>query len=34
MITRLGPSKDIGWLPNSKRMTRLLERTFRRYYSR
>ncbi len=34
MITRLWPSKDIGWLPNSKRMTRLLERTFRRYYSR
>jgi acyl-CoA reductase-like NAD-dependent aldehyde dehydrogenase len=34
MITRLGPSKDIGWLPNSKRTTKLLERTFSRYYSR
>ena len=34
MITRLGPSKDIGWLPNSKRITKLLERAFSRYYSR
>ena len=34
MITRLGPNKDIGWLPNSKRITTLLERAFSRYYSR
>jgi acyl-CoA reductase-like NAD-dependent aldehyde dehydrogenase len=34
MITRLGLSKDIGWLPNSKRITKLLERAFSRYYSR
>jgi acyl-CoA reductase-like NAD-dependent aldehyde dehydrogenase len=34
MITRLGPRKDLGWLPNSKRITKLLERAFSRYYSR
>jgi hypothetical protein len=34
MITRLGASKDIGWLPNSKRITKLLEGAFSRYYSR
>jgi acyl-CoA reductase-like NAD-dependent aldehyde dehydrogenase len=34
MITRIGPSKDIGWLPNSKRITTLLEQAFSRYYSR
>ena len=34
MVTRFGPSKDIGWLPTSKRITTLLEGTFSRYYSR
>ena len=35
MITRRGPKKDIGWLPNFlKRITTLLERAFSRYYSR
>ncbi len=34
MVTRLGLKKDIGWLPNSKRMTKLLERAFSRYYGR
>jgi acyl-CoA reductase-like NAD-dependent aldehyde dehydrogenase len=34
MITRLAPNKDIGWIPNSKPITTLLERAFSRYYSR
>ena len=34
MVTRLGLKKDIGWFPNSKRMTKLLERGFSRYYGR
>jgi acyl-CoA reductase-like NAD-dependent aldehyde dehydrogenase len=34
MVTRLGLKKDIGWFPNSKRVTKLLERGFSRYYGR
>ena len=34
MVTRLVPNKDIGWPPNSSRITKLLERTFSRYYAR
>jgi acyl-CoA reductase-like NAD-dependent aldehyde dehydrogenase len=34
MVTRLGLKKDIGWFPNSKRMTKLLERVLARYYGR
>jgi acyl-CoA reductase-like NAD-dependent aldehyde dehydrogenase len=34
MVTRLVPNKDIGWPPNSRRITKLLERTFSRYYAR
>jgi hypothetical protein len=34
MVTRLGLKKDIGWFPNSKRMTKLLERALSRYYGR
>ncbi len=34
MVTRFGLKKDIGWFPNSKRMTKLLERAFSRYYGR
>ena len=34
MVTRFGLKKDIGWFPNSKRMTKLLERGLSRYYGR
>jgi acyl-CoA reductase-like NAD-dependent aldehyde dehydrogenase len=34
MVTRFGLKRDIGWFPNSKRMTKLLERAFSRYYGR
>lgn len=32
MVTRLALKKDLGWFPNSKRMTKLLERLLARYY--
>jgi hypothetical protein len=34
MVTRLGLKRDVGWFPNSKRMTSLLERVFSRFYGR
>ena len=34
MVTRFGLKKDIGWFPNSKRMTKLLDRGFTRFYGR
>ena len=34
MVTRFGLKTDIGWFPNSKRMTKLLERGLSRYYGR
>jgi acyl-CoA reductase-like NAD-dependent aldehyde dehydrogenase len=34
MTTRLGLKRDLGWFPNSKRMTKLLERAFAFYYGR
>jgi acyl-CoA reductase-like NAD-dependent aldehyde dehydrogenase len=34
MVTRFGLKRDLGWFPNSRRATRLLERAFTRYYGR
>jgi acyl-CoA reductase-like NAD-dependent aldehyde dehydrogenase len=34
MVTRFGLKRDVGWFPTSKRMTKLLERGFTRFYGR
>jgi acyl-CoA reductase-like NAD-dependent aldehyde dehydrogenase len=34
MITRFGLKRDVNWFPNSKRMTKLLDRAFARFYGR
>jgi acyl-CoA reductase-like NAD-dependent aldehyde dehydrogenase len=34
MVTRFGLKRDVGWFPNSKRMTKLLEAALARFYGR
>jgi acyl-CoA reductase-like NAD-dependent aldehyde dehydrogenase len=34
MVTRVGLKRDVSWFPNSRRMTKLLEGAFARFYGR
>jgi acyl-CoA reductase-like NAD-dependent aldehyde dehydrogenase len=34
MVTRFGLKRDVNWFPNSKRVTKLLDGAFARFYGR